>query len=837
MRKLTRRQRGLGMVILALAVTMLLVVTGLAAIRPGGILAVLGCMVVAIFGLMVMRGSLTRSIPFRDVIERSLRGEEGKGSISLSLAASLVGLFFLSGFSALLYQVAWQRLLGLFAGSDIRSITLVTGAYLGGLGVGGLIGAQVADRLDSQRAVRLYAIFNLGIAAFAFLSRLIFYDLLFLGLGGLSTSTPLMFVVVFASLLIPTTLMGLSLPLLSRALVRNVGGAAGIIAVLNGVNIFGASMGALIGGLVLVGTLGFDRTVYVGGALSVLVGLMGLRMSRGFASGDHDAADHPTGPAPLRSIPRVVWIWCGLVFISGFMSISLELIWFRILDVTLHSNAYTFSYLLFIFLLCDGLGNLIGARSVETTPDPRRSFLWIQGIIALYALASVFLLLAIAQVQPLWSYFNRPTNEGSFLTFAGGVTDSLTTLVYLGFPALLMIVPALLIGLTFPYMQRAVQTDVHVVGQRVSLLDVANIAGNTTASFVTGLILLNFLGSDGTLRVMGAIGLIFLAAYAWTGLKQVSLGRRAVLASTGIALIALMIILPNGTAFWSNFHAQGQDNQFYTSEDSSGVSAIVGDRTQVGVVINGRPQGDIPFSSAHVTMGLYPAMIHPDPRRVLIVGVGTGGTAYSGGVRAETRDISVVEIIGSDLQVLQTYADSTNNVALKSIFTDPRYHIIVGDGRHVLLAPGEFYDLIQADPVQPVASGSGFLYSREYFLQAQKRLARGGVMAEWRPTARVEATFKEVFPYGFVVGGFLLIGSNEPFTFDRAAVTARFDDPDVIAYFHRAGIDVQTFKAALEAQPINSWDKTTPSSDINTDLWPRDEYFLNNPYEGVNAPH
>lgn len=837
MPRTTNKQRGLALIGIAV-VGLVVLLTTAHEITRFHILGVLAFMVVAIFGLLVMRGGIARAVPFRDVIERSLYAPTTDGAnIGFTLAASLIGLFFLSGFSALLYQVVWQRLLGLFAGSDVRSITLVTGAYLGGLGVGGLIGSQVADRLDSKQAVRLYAVFNLGIAAFAFLSKVIFYDLLFLGLGRFSDSSVLMFIVVFASLLIPTTLMGLSLPLLSRALVRNVSGAAGIIALLNGINIFGAAIGALFGGLVLVGSLGFDRAVYIGGGISAIVGLLGLRLSMHFPRGDNATFEGQSqrGPEPLRDIPRVVWAWCALVFISGFLSISLELIWFRILDVSLHSNAYTFAYLLFIFLVGDGFGNVIGARMVRNIPNPRRIFLWIQSVIALYTLASVALLLTAAQFGPLFAYFNRSINEGTFLTFAGGVSDSLTTLTYLGFPALLMAVPTVLIGLTFPFMQRAVQTDMNVVGQRVSLLDVANILGNTAASLITGLVFLNFLYVDGALRIIGVIGLIFLAVVVLEGVKEMPARQRISAAVVGVALVALIIALPHGTDFWKYLHWQARDNQLYVAEDSSGVTAIIGDKKQIEVIVNGRPQGQIPFSGAHVTMGIYPAMIHPAPRRILIIGLATGGTAYTSGIRPVTKDITVVEIIGSDVDVLKAFTGANHNPAIDSLFSDPRYTLVVGDGRHYLLNQGQPYDIIQADPVQPVSSGSGFLYSHEYFQQARARLAKGGIMAEWRPTDRVEATFKEVFPHGFVVGGLLLIGSNDPISFDRNAISARFDDPEVEKYCEKADIDFEAFRKILLSQPIDTWDAPIPATDVNTDLWPRDEYFLNNPYEGPTA--
>ncbi|NJL95328.1 MAG: spermidine synthase, partial [Anaerolineae bacterium] len=169
-----------------------------------------------------------------------------------ALTLALLGMFFVSGFSALLYQVVWQRMLGLFSGSDVRSITIVAAAYLLGLGVGSLLGSLLADRLSSRRAVQIYGLCNLGIAAFAFFSPALFYDGFYQQLLPLSASPPMMTAVVFGGLLLPTTLMGLSLPLVSRALVRRLEGAAGLISWLYGVNTLGAGLGTLYAGWELI---------------------------------------------------------------------------------------------------------------------------------------------------------------------------------------------------------------------------------------------------------------------------------------------------------------------------------------------------------------------------------------------------------------------------------------------------------------------------------------------------------------------------------------------------------------------------------------------------------
>ena len=131
---------------------------------------------------------------------------------------TLLFVFFISGFTALLYQVVWQRLLGLFSGSDVRSVSIVVASYLAGLGLGSLLGGWLSDRLGRRQAVQTYGFCSLAIAAFAIASRFLFYDLLFRQLLPLANSPLFLLPIVFVCLLLPTTLMGLSLPLLAKAI-------------------------------------------------------------------------------------------------------------------------------------------------------------------------------------------------------------------------------------------------------------------------------------------------------------------------------------------------------------------------------------------------------------------------------------------------------------------------------------------------------------------------------------------------------------------------------------------------------------------------------------------
>lgn len=446
------------------------------------------------------------------VAELSLVETDRTSSIRIIFVVYLV-----SGFCALIYQTAWQRLLGLFTGADVRSVTIIVAAYLAGLGVGSMIGGIVADRLSSRSAVRLFGLCNLAIAAFALAARLIFYDLLFLRLHMLAANLAALMLVSGLALLVPTTLMGLSLPLLSRALVGSLDAAAQTIGRLEAINIIGAALGALVGGCLLTGTLGFDGASYVGAF----------------------------GGSSRR--PRHV----------------------------------------------------------------------------------------------------RYTLPGALV----------------------------------------------------------------------------------------------------------------------VRLTLALILFPSNSRLWATLHG-GTEARAIIAEDSTGVTAIITNDAQAILYLGGNAQGAIPFLDVHVILGALPALVHPHPHELLIIGIGSGGTPYAAGLRAETRHVLTVELIGSQLPALTALAQREAGTAVAAMLADPRYQLVVGDGRRELAHSTERFDVIQADAIQPWHAGSGLLYSREFFEQARTRLAAGGVMAQWTPTERTSTSFRQVFPYGVAIGTFMVIGGNEPVAFE-----------------------------------------------------------------------
>ncbi|HEY9626965.1 MAG TPA: fused MFS/spermidine synthase [Coleofasciculaceae cyanobacterium] len=730
-------------------------------------------------------------------------------------------LFLISGFTALLYQVVWQRMLGLFSGSDVRSLTIVVASYLLGLGLGGLTGGWLSDRLSRQSAVKAYGFCNLGIAVFAILSRFLFYNLLFRQLGTLADSMTWTMLIVFISLIIPTLLMGLSLPLLSKAISYSADQAAPQIGLLYGVNTLGSGIGTLFGGWYIIGTLGYEWTVYWGATLSVLVGLIALRIALQF---DRTGGNYGTPTSDLTlphpTVARSVFEWCLLVFSSGFAAVSLEIIWFRVLDTVLQSIAYTYAHLLAFILVSNALGSLLGARFVQFIRNPRQVFLWIQATVAAYSLIAIWLLSLYWQSHPTDLRLDIGYIDPKDITSA-------VLFKYVILPLVMMVPPNLLLGFYFPLVQQAVQTDDRQIGQRVGLIQIANILGNTAGSLLTGLVFLDKWGTANSLRLLALLGLGFVLC------DLSNWGKAKISSGLAVVLMAIVVAFPSNTRLWSALHGIQPQQYFITAEDSTGVAAVTEANHQGTLLASGQAQANFPYLPVHALLGSLPALIHPHPVQVMIIGLGSGGTAHTIGVNPLTQSVQVIELLGAELNVLREYAKTAVGQPLRFLFHDPRYQFIVGDGRRELTRSKGQFDIIETDAIYPWRSRAGMLYSQEFFQEVQSHLAPGGIFVEWNVGSGVEQTFRNVFPYvtqlSMSGGLYMLMGSDRPVNFNRPNLLNQFNSPAVLSFLDKAGVDVPAIRQAVATADVQMYShaKDGQPEPINTDLFPRSEYYLN----------
>ena len=761
-------------------------------------------------------------------------------------------IFFASGFAALVYQILWQRLLVIFSGSDVHSATIIVAAFMAGLGCGNLAGAQAADRLSPRANLVCFALAELAIAVFGFFSATLYYDVLYHRFGDIALSVEARGAMLFLNLLWPTFFMGVSLPLLARALTTHIHDAARITGRLYACNTAGAAAGAFIATWVLLPAWGLERSLQLSAGVNVLAaaGVVPLlsRMRARAAVADGAA---PAPPAPAAADAAVAdedairvpfGVWAAIYAMSGFLALSLEIVWFRLLGVMLKSTSSTFGTLLSIYLTGIGLGAAIGTWLLRRTRTPGHTFLVMQAAIALYAGLGITVLLAIVgdwnALNWLSSYFGSyepmdaraAVKQIGLALGGGGELPAQFLMLYVALPVALILPPTLLMGASFPLLLKAVQTDLARLGRSIGGLLTANIAGSALGSIVTGWMSLAWLGSSGTLRMLVVVGALFPVCGLMLSFARPHRRRAWWYLASVAASVLLFAVMPGGASLWATFH--GSTPAFVdVGEDGSGTSVlrtVPGREPSVVVFANGVGQSWIPYGGIHTVLGALPAFVHPHPRTAAVIGLGSGDTLFGLAGRPELERITCVEIIRPQLETLNRLLERWRYPGLVAILSDPRIEHVYGDGRlHLRHAPRR-YDIIEADALRPTSAFSGLLYSDAYFALIRDRLTPGGLAVTWSPTARVHNTFLSVFPHVLSYGD-IVLGSNEPIGFDADAIRRRLDDPRARAYYGRAVVDIVPLLAPyLDRAPrvYGPADDRSHLADINTDLFPKDEFSV-----------
>ncbi len=754
-----------------------------------------------------------------------------------ALRAAAFAAFFLSGFAALVYQVVWQRLLVAFSGADVYASTLIVAAFMAGLGVGHLAGGHLADRVSRSKALILFGVAELSIGAFSLVSRGLYYDFLYQRLAAHAFGMPLLTLILFASLLWPTFFMGVSLPLLARAVTSRLDGAASTVGRLYAFNTLGAAVGAFLTTWWILPAVGLDRSLRVGALLNFGCAAIVVPFARQLSGRTQSAGGLPAAVPRTDEVDASLpfWGWASIYALSGLMALSLEIVWFRLLGVMMKSSAFTFGTLLAMYLSGLGAGAYFGSSIAGRLRRPGMVFLVVQTFVGCSAgLLIVALLGWVDGVDWLRQYF------GSYDPFSvrqgvdrlrNGIFPHDFLILYFGLPAILILPPTLLMGFGFPILQRVVQNDFAKLGRRIGLLMLANIGGSVVGTIVTGWVALNLLGTAGTLRAISGISTVFMLTAVLLGLKGRS--RWVGIFAVAVLMAAVLRLLPPASFLWARLHGTTVSRMVH-GEDASGLSVF---RLEPGssdgrttVFVNGVGQSTIPYGDVHTGLGMVPAFLHPHPREVAVIGLGSGDTVYGIAGRREIERITCVEIVAPQIDGLRQVRMRHSYGGLIGLFEDPRIQYVAGDGRIFLMHSPAKFDIIEADALRPSSAYSGNLYSEEYFRLMRSRLKPQGLAATWLPTARVHNAFVRVFPYVVSVPG-ILVGSSEPITLDREQILQRLADPRVDDHYTRAGINVRELMSSYLVNPA----RYTPDfnravlTDFNTDLFPKDEYDLSPP--------
>jgi len=697
------------------------------------------------------------------------------------LALTLIAaLFFLSGSSALVYQIVWLRLLALIVGVSVYAASAVLASFMGGLALGSWLGGRLADRL--KHPLRAFGFVELGIAASALAvpaalhAAGTLYTLLHARAPDAVASLALIRVACSAVvLLVPTTLMGASLPLLARHVAGRGSALATRIGLLYAANTAGGIAGAVLAGFVLIGGIGVTATTRYAAAINVIVGLSALAVSLAAGPTPGETRDHPhralqTDARAPGGAERAVLIVFAL---AGLAGLALEVVWFRLLVLFLPATTYAFTTMLGTVLLGIAVGSALAASRVRRSSNPARSLSWIQ--------ISTGVLVILSMAALAYTYRIGWRTSGMIQACVVAMLPATT-----------------LMGATFPYgLAVWLKHGTNSVGARVGLLYAVNVCGAVVGAVAGGFLLLPLLGSRGSLLLLSAV---YLGAGCL--LTAASSGRRSCLriAVIGCALFAAAgLVLPDLYAsVLARRYPRGERLIF--QEEGVQTTATVHHQPSGHNVLylDGLHQANdsAPMVRVHAEIGHLPIVLHPDPQRALVIGLGGGVTAGAVASYPRTR-IDIVELAGSVVSASRYFSQVNGGVLQK-----PHVRLQIDDGRNHLLLTQRRYDVVTADIIQPIHAGAGNLYSLEYFTLARRVMRQDALIVQWIGHREdlhyklIMRTFLKAFPHTTLwADGSLMVGSLQPLGISRLAYERHVADPGVRFELARVGLD--TFDALL----------------------------------------
>lgn len=708
-------------------------------------------------------------------------------------------VFLASGAAALLFETLWFRQAGLAFGNTVWASALVLAGFMTGLALGNALAARYGERW--RRPIRLYALLELTIAGtgVALVLLLPFLPPLLAPLQRSLAGAPALlqlvrFVLTLVLLAVPSLAMGVTLPLLVEALARGRGDFGRALAFLYGANTLGAVAGALAGEAFLIERLGVIGTALGAAALNGAAALGALALAARHGEGAaRPAPAAEAGPALGTRSRRGGLAGAGPFLLAAFLAggtlLALEVVWFRLLVLFVAGTSLAFAVMLAVVLAGIGAGSLFASLLLARWPGVYRGA---AAVAFATGAAAIGAYLGFDRVLP-----------------GGGVPILTRPQDVLRNAAALMLPAALLSGVLFPLVGKAIHERVGSAVRATGLLTLANTAGAALGPLAAGFLLLPAAGMERSLFVLTA--LYGVAAACLLAGEGFSVLRRPVVVAAGLAFAAALIGFPWGemdqrllAAVEARYAGGGEhvvavregltETIHYTQQDRFGEPfdhrLVTNGYSMSGTALLGRRYMDLFVQ--------LPVALHPGLRSALLISYGVGTTARALTRTAELETIDVVDVSRDVLEMNRIVFPDEREYPL----ADPRVAVHVEDGRHFLQTTSRRFDLITAEPPPPKYAGIVYLATEEFFRLVHERLAEGGIFTYWLPVNQlspgdaktITAAFCNAFEDCSLWAGsafdWILLGTSRlhgPLSVER--VSAQWGDPEVRAELERIAIE------------------------------------------------
>lgn len=686
------------------------------------------------------------------------------------LKLAIYTLFFISGFTGLVYEVTWTRMLTNVFGSTTYAVTSVISAFMGGLAIGSFVIGRYIEK--KQNPILVYAFLEIGIAITALLTPNIFkildniYPLIYEHTTScvwllFSTKVILSLLVLF----IPTFLMGGTLPVLCKLFINHPKESGKQVGILYAINTIGATVGSFITGFLLVELFGIIKTIQLVAAVNFFLGIAFLILNIYYKDikSENERIDIinteniKNGMQDSGSFNKITPFYSILILagfsLAGFVSLSYEVLWTRLLVFKLKMTIYAFSIMLTTFLTGIGIGSIVVAliEKYSLIKNHSRAFGVVESFIGLTGLFTIVLFSQIDSIH-LFDII------GIFKSSISWKKLIFTEILLSG---MIMIVPTILMGMTLPLVSRIFTRDINIVGRTIGGIYAVNTIGCIIGSCLTGFILVKVLGTQKSIILISFIALAVGTAillFNRQGFNESGNSKSFPIIFSAITwsiAIALIVWLPKDILFkYYNIF----EEQFYKGTRilyaNEGIECIT--------TVHKYPDGSkgISTSSVNVAGTHYthrttqklqahiPMLVHPDPKEVLQVGFGSGETSHI----VTTYDIERLDLVEISREVIDTATRYFKEIN-KDVANHPRFNPVIMDGANYIYLAKKKYDLILNDASWPGYTGCSALYSKDYFENAKNLLKPGGIMTSWFPIIEGEnfkillKTFHSVFPH------------------------------------------------------------------------------------------